>query len=212
MRGVHGFIMIIASALLGSSPHARGPQRGRRQEGILKGIIPACAGSTDREKAKKEAAQDHPRMRGVHVRHACSSFRNLGSSPHARGPRRDSFPASCNARIIPACAGSTRCMVRLICSTRDHPRMRGVHPDPASEILLPVGSSPHARGPLPKDVVVGNPDRIIPACAGSTSDFIILPPVLKDHPRMRGVHTVGVEPLKSATGSSPHARGPLKQF
>ena len=92
----------------GSSPHVRGaPWRGlsartpardhprmcgehRRWFGEhrdSRGIIPACAGSTN--------------ALGIH------SPSRLGSSPHVRGARSSRPTAMAVSRIIPACAGST---------------------------------------------------------------------------------------------------------
>ena len=66
-------------------------------------------------------------MRGVHLHNQGKRILVIGSSPHARGPPiRDTFSVP-RRRIIPACAGSTRCLLRAGSRTRDHPRMRGVH-------------------------------------------------------------------------------------
>ena len=50
---------------------------------------------------------DHPRMRGEHAPALIAAATSCGSSPHARGAHdmRDHWLAE--ARIIPACAGST---------------------------------------------------------------------------------------------------------
>ena len=52
--------------------------------------------------------------------------------------------------IIPACAGSTGMLWRLM--------------------ALSLGSSPHARGAPGEELVLPKPRGIIPACAGSTSE------------------------------------------
>ena len=66
-------------------------------------------------------------MRGVHTTLESRERRNIGSSPHARGPLFLHHFASVLSGIIPACAGSTseRKSKKLV--RRDHPRMRGVH-------------------------------------------------------------------------------------
>ena len=51
---------------------------------------------------------------------------------------------------------------------RDHPRLRGEHPDPTNERNWKGGSSPPARGALDADRGLIRILRIIPACAGST--------------------------------------------
>ena len=194
----------------GSSPHARGAQnhvgdwkhsirdhprmRGEHASVVIvavfgKGIIPACAGSTGLSSTART--------------------RLTGSSPHARGARREN-------------GGFAQC-------DRNHPRMRGEHSlasrrGAARVGIIPAcagstihahygmggrwGSSPHARGAL------GSRERHH-ACS-------------RDHPRMRGEHSAlvqrvgeqaGIIPacagstwhvgsMRSASmGSSPHARG-----
>ena len=48
---------------------------------------------------------------------------------------------------------------------------------------------------------------IIPACAGSTRPAPSAPPPGRDHPRMRGEHSLGFGGDCGTPGSSPHARG-----
>ena len=69
------------------------------------------------------------------------------------------------------------------------------------------GSSPHTRGALrPR-----NPDpallRIIPAYAGSTQHWRARRTRSRDHPRIRGEHSVPLAPPRALPGSSPHTRG-----
>ena len=51
---------------------------------------------------------------------------------------------------------------------------------------------------------------IIPACAGSTRVAVHVAAALRDHPRMRGEHSIHQRDRTSAAGSSPHARGAHK--
>ena len=92
----------------------------------------------------------------------------VGSSPHVRGALPIHLKPVLNARIIPACAGSTiEPMFRQTIS-EDHPRMCGEHASTNSRGRRKRGSSPHVRG------AHNNVDKenwrcgIIPACAGST--------------------------------------------
>ena len=92
-------------------------------------------------------------------------------------------------------------------STPDHPRMRGVYMTQKAIESINQGSSPHARGLLPRVPVGAGKNRIIPACAGFTP-----PPGREhdrggDHPRMRGVYDSGTGIHGGGSGSSPHARG-----
>ena len=66
-------------------------------------------------------------MRGVHRIDDLEQQNEAGSSPHARGPRGERKQVGANARIIPACAGSTIGKKYLATREQDHPRMRGVH-------------------------------------------------------------------------------------
>ena len=168
MRGVHAVRVCDAMDDGGSSPHARGPLSQRGAEDGHHRIIPACAGSTFRLQQVEHLAEDHPRMRGVHLSQGPPSSLHPGSSPHARGPLIGFFGAISLLRIIPACAGSTGGQYHRAPDGQDHPRMRGVHRPGVRTAGWCRGSSPHARGPHllyhPGDA----PPRIIPACAGST--------------------------------------------
>ena len=148
MRGEHGGRVVVAMALTGSSPHARGAHRGHRPQGRLGGIIPACAGSTTHRGPPTRRTGDHPRMRGEHLIPTVPAISQKGSSPHARGARAHVAAVSAARGIIPACAGSTG-MSKATKSTSG-------------------GSSPHARGALGDGLVERRLDGIIPACAGST--------------------------------------------
>ena len=148
-------------------------------------------------------------MRGVHGDHHLDEPACKGSSPHARGPRIQNKSSKPLVRIIPACAGSTLQSKRPDRPQEDHPRMRGVHLVVCCPPSLSLGSSPHARGPLDAFHDAPVTIRIIPACAGSTCSVSLPPLSIKDHPRMRGVHTPMPPELPPDPGSSPHARGPL---
>ena len=161
-------------------------------EGDARGIIPACAGSTPYLHvdgpcrtgssphargalglaiAGVSAAMDHPRMRGEHdvlqpgrsrplgIIPACAGstaleivaeIRDYGSSPHARGAPR------------PRTSRAT--------SPRDHPRMRGEHPEVPRHPAGAGGDHPRMRGEhLQRRYSLLYYGGIIPACAGSTS-------------------------------------------
>ena len=146
MRGEHSPRQASAHTSRGSSPHARGA-RVKGQPGVSgQGIIPACAGSTRGVPGARHPFWDHPRMRGEHQGFMIGGTLTKGSSPHARGARKDLTWAALPKGIIPACAGSTNLSPRACALVRDHPRMRGEH---LSQFEVPKqarGSSPHARG------------------------------------------------------------------
>ena len=146
-------------------------------------------------------------MRGEHSIPAAAKTSAMGSSPHARGALEVVVGAHDAVGIIPACAGSTNGKSTFIRFVRDHPRMRGEH----GPIIVPVtpsaGSSPHARGALPRPEDEPRHGGIIPACAGSTRPPCPSRRTWRDHPRMRGEHRRIKELGRTVEGSSPHARG-----
>ena len=175
-------------SIIGSSPHARGAPRHAERAVVVRGIIPACAGSTRPRQARSRRCRNHPRIRGEHATMAWSPAAWRGSSPHARGaPGQRGDVGRCEG-IIPACAGSTLMVGSCMSTSRDHPRMRGEHASGHALCGSAVGSSPHARGARRADRVISSKLGIIPACAGSTRLFAACRHAPRDHPRMRGEH------------------------
>ena len=175
--------------------------------GLPYGIIPACAGSTQRRIAERPSVWDHPRMCGEHMVNIRSTGCLTGSSPHVRGALAKLQVVQHRVGIIPACAGSTSSAGRSSSPMGDHPRMCGEHRPLDGSVGQSTGSSPHVRGALGNvdvdDAVCG----IIPACAGSTGHVAIGRPGEWDHPRMCGEHVESRYGFTCETGSSPHVRG-----
>ena len=110
-------------------------------------------------------------------------------------------------RIIPAYAGSTSPAPAGQGPAPDHPRIRGEHESSTSRSRPSPGSSPHTRG-APRDVPPENIDiGIIPAYAGSTRTSPTGSARSRDHPRIRGEHTIDDRRRILTNGSSPHTRG-----
>ncbi len=109
MRGEHAVATSELRLNRGSSPHARGARVPLVAVMVTVGIIPACAGSTSSLAESALLPRDHPRMRGEHNGRWRIPTELVGSSPHARGARRESLPPARRQGIIPACAGSTGC-------------------------------------------------------------------------------------------------------
>ena len=148
VRGEHIRSLRFSCFLPGSSPRARGtllfvndPVRPRR-------FIPACAGNTRQHAPGGHAIPVHPRVRGEHPLNSTRHRTRLGSSPRARGTRRQVARRRSAHRFIPACAGNTE--------------------SPASPVASIPGSSPRARGTLRRFVARLHVSRFIPACAGNT--------------------------------------------
>ena len=85
--------------------------------------------------------------------------------------------------------------------------MRGEHSWDGIVSKKGRGSSPHARGTHDGRIAGRYRDGIIPACAGNTIITVLTNNGERDHPRMRGEHTIESANKDTASGSSPHARG-----
>ena len=127
MCGEHGRVVTVNGNVKGSSPHVRGAPAAVVVCHLVRGIIPACAGSTRRSWSSTACSGDHPRMCGEHVEHGVTPVLQEGSSPHVRGARFVPFSFRGGGGIIPACAGSTRAARDIKTLGRDHPRMCGEH-------------------------------------------------------------------------------------
>ena len=107
MCGEHTIAEVSLSSRGGSSPHVRGALLLASDRQRLRGIIPACAGSTGKASSTQDSTRDHPRMCGEHDWITTQLVSHMGSSPHVRGaPTIFSFSFALYG-IIPACAGST---------------------------------------------------------------------------------------------------------
>ena len=192
---------------VGSSPLARGLHDHALALLGVHGIIPARAGFTEVGAFDIAAGEDHPRSRGVYLRGGECRHCFAGSSPLARGLRGPQVGVPVRARIIPARAGFTCEGESVAIALPDHPRSRGVYEGRKWEFPYGHGSSPLARGLLPRQVVRHERPGIIPARAGFTRSVRPRRTGRRDHPRSRGVYPFNL-PVKSLIeGSSPLARG-----
>ena len=130
-----------------------------------------------------------------------------GSSPHTRGALALLLHHAAEVGIIPAYAGSTDKADRVPALRRDHPRIRGEHMTARNESGDLEGSSPHTRGAPDLHLRSHGEHGIIPAYAGSTARRRCPARASRDHPRIRGEHTVAIDPKDDWEGSSPHTRG-----
>ena len=191
----------------GSSPLARGLLNDLSILVAQERIIPARAGSTATTTTHSWRRSDHPRSRGVYRAVCRVSVSGGGSSPLARGLLFCGLQPADGEGIIPARAGSTS---RRCCSTDcawDHPRSRGVYGMSSLFRDAKRGSSPLARGLLSGLICIIIRKGIIPARAGSTSSPPGKAPILRDHPRSRGVYIDKRAGSEDKNGSSPLARG-----
>ena len=91
----------------GSPPRVREPRNYPDQIVIRGRITPACAGTTTSLFGIIRPARDHPRVCGNHCRFSPYAPHILGSPPRVREPLRRAGQAAHEARITPACAGTT---------------------------------------------------------------------------------------------------------
>ena len=133
-----------------------------------------------------------------------------GSPPHARGRLEVGPTEEREPGITPACAGKTSNLASTLCSTADHPRMRGEDTDSFERTVQCLGSPPHARGRPSRLSTPTTAGRITPACAGKTPRSTKHLPKIADHPRMRGEDLCWRRSYERWNGSPPHARGRLR--
>ena len=212
----------------GSSPLARGLPNTTTANLSSGRIIPARAGFTRFLLRLMGMCPDHPRSRGVYrtIRSRCA--RIPGSSPLARGLRREAPNRNRHSRIIPARAGFTRSTPSSPTPALDHPRSRGVYQAQRTGSAPQAGSSPLARGllvltrvnraqnsdhPRSRGVYLrvgsgtGPPPGSSPLARGLLAGGALVSMGCPDHPRSRGVYDGLRVALNSASGSSPLARG-----
>ena len=170
-------------------------------------IIPADAGSTRSCWTIRARGGDHPRGCGEHTDSEGRQWYRAGSSPRMRGALIDYEDFRTGTGIIPADAGSTIHRRRYQERHPDHPRGCGEHH--LGFLLRPArgGSSPRMRGAPFNRFEHSDPNRIIPADAGSTLKSDSSPAYEKDHPRGCGEHTANPGILSKYKGSSPRMRG-----
>ena len=130
-----------------------------------------------------------------------------GSSPPARGTRSGCPTASSTRRFIPARAGNTRSRQPTSQTPSVHPRPRGEHDQFYILRKADDGSSPPARGTLPRASAPARRLRFIPARAGNTEYASQDSRPAPVHPRPRGEHPFDPPEYREPLGSSPPARG-----
>ena len=210
-RGVYARRKKSAMASRGSSPLARGLLAAGSTSILAAGIIPARAGFTRVPRRARLNTTDHPRSRGVYATSRPTNRRRSGSSPLARGLLAWLASRGACAGIIPARAGFTHRRVPALHPPRDHPRSRGVYPEAGARMVPEIGSSPLARGLPPPPPTAESCGWIIPARAGFTSRARQGGSAPPDHPRSRGVYIRQIEIAGVLAGSSPLARGLLRE-
>ena len=196
---------------MGSSPLARGLLLKYWVPGRISGIIPARAGFTPTRTSASFRPPDHPRSRGVYSIWGSACTMAPGSSPLARGLHQVRGRVGMVGRIIPARAGFTAGPGAGVRRRWDHPRSRGVYVRDWARRRAAAGSSPLARGLQMSVKHSGAVKGIIPARAGFTRQEGRRCRRRQDHPRSRGVYCRPGSTVPPGSGSSPLARGLLRE-
>ena len=200
-------VSALPPATAGSSPLTRGKRGELLPRGGGGGLIPAHAGKTRSRRAGRDYRPAHPRSRGENVGQLVPVLSGQGSSPLTRGKRVLTHPPRGRTGLIPAHAGKTTVMHKLVGLSWAHPRSRGENIKAAVSVVVEWGSSPLTRGKPPPTASKISPMGLIPAHAGKTC---VVPPVVGEtraHPRSRGENNVPTAALMAGPGSSPLTRG-----
>ena len=127
LRGEHCPPSALTESFFGSSPLTRGAQHGTGTHNTVRGLIPAYAGSTLQDAARRMRELAHPRLRGEHSPTDTSLPCRSGSSPLTRGALSSLRRFRRGYRLIPAYAGSTIRPCGIAVVDGAHPRLRGEH-------------------------------------------------------------------------------------
>ncbi len=192
---------------LGPSPRARGRHLFITTTVLVKRSIPACAGETLGNEMSYEAFAVHPRVRGGDAGRPNAAISSTGPSPRARGRRPDPGGEGQQRGSIPACAGETPSGTRICPHVGVHPRVRGGDYQKTDRDASVSGPSPRARGRHHHRRPQSPDHRSIPACAGETIKFGVVPIFRWVHPRVRGGDHKALLMMRVPEGPSPRARG-----
>ena len=134
-------------------------------------------------------------------------FKNVGSSPLARGTLVFSGFLNAGLRLIPTHAGNTLKSTHCMALTRAHPCSRGEHVLAETRGEGSYGSSPLARGTCHSVRPSRCSPRLIPARAGNIPLKLSRLLSWTAHPRSRGEHVAPRPDGYVNPGSSPLTRG-----
>ena len=130
-----------------------------------------------------------------------------GSPPRVRGKVPSHSCIVISARITPACAGKSRCTLKIEHSEQDHPRVCGEKSFAFQKHPEIQGSPPRVRGKGSNHIPVVGDKGITPACAGKSSWTEAGRRQGGDHPRVCGEKAGSVIAFFGRTGSPPRVRG-----
>ena len=206
-RGENWLLVGVWCSGWGSSPLTRGkPGVSVDGDGVL-GLIPAHAGKTGGERARRDCRWAHPRSRGENAHLNATKHADHGSSPLTRGKRHRERVCLQVPGLIPAHAGKTRSATSLRRARTAHPRSRGENAAVFLGTAWTVGSSPLTRGKPLTTWPANGLSRLIPAHAGKTVRGFVGGDQGRAHPRSRGENCAWRSAISDIWGSSPLTRG-----
>ena len=191
----------------GSSPRVRGKPRAGQLHRNQRRLIPACAGKTKAQYARRLPAPAHPRVCGENRGVMTAPNPGGGSSPRVRGKRLVTRGSRRRCGLIPACAGKTVEILMSLYPMRAHPRVCGENLGVNTDGEHYEGSSPRVRGKLRPRGIACSPMGLIPACAGKTPDRTRETQDPEAHPRVCGENASPGIVKRRSRGSSPRVRG-----
>ena len=109
--------------------------------------------------------------------------------------------------LIPACAGKTLHDAGHESDEEAHPRVCGENVKLLRLAQMSAGSSPRVRGKHSLRERQSLAGRLIPACAGKTTETSVPAYVLRAHPRVCGENFLCGGLIRKMWGSSPRVRG-----
>ena len=192
---------------LRSPPRVRGKVCHTMAEAKGLGITPAYAGKRCRPPHQAPAVWDHPRVCGEKWQNRVNQLLVRGSPPRMRGKGRRNHPVIFVDGITPAYAGKSHPLFIQQRASRDHPRVCGEKPQPATHSAAPPGSPPRMRGKDEQTTGKNENARITPAYAGKRSQGVAALQLGWDHPRVCGEKPHLTPAIDRSKGSPPRMRG-----
>ena len=150
----------------GLSPRVRGKRFGGDAHPPFRRSIPACAGEALALHPRWRRPPVYPRVCGGSGMPATVTHRIPGLSPRVRGKRRRSWSERKGDRSIPACAGEAGAEIAGAVAHSVYPRVCGGSGVSRRRLGARRGLSPRVRGKPVQQLILRNPQRSIPACAG----------------------------------------------
>ena len=147
--------------------------------------------------------RDHPRLCGEKQTYLCDVIINLGSPPPMRGKVYWLFISRQRYGITPAYAGKSARSWPYRNTGRDHPRLCGEKDASAEDKCGNVGSPPPMRGKDDRFNADSDHERITPAYAGKSDQYVKHVLHQQDHPRLCGEKHSAMPTCSGASGSSP---------